>query len=112
MTHKRAEFSEKTKGMALERSRGFCEGCGQPLVKGAYTYDHIIPDWMGGKNILSNCQVLGHCCDKPKTANDAKVRAKVKRIIKKEAGIIRPKGKIKSRGFQGCRKFNGTVIFK
>ena len=113
----RTEFTKKTKLAALERAAGRCEGviqdgsrCPNPLVKGQTTHDHIIPDWMGGNNSLENSQVLCRGCDKPKTATDAKNRAKVKRIIKKREGTMRPKAKIKSRGFGGWRKFNGKIV--
>jgi 5-methylcytosine-specific restriction endonuclease McrA len=89
----RKEFSRATKRAAWERCGGWCEGqiiaangervmfirCNAPL--GAkFTYDHRIPDWIGGDNALDNCQVLCPACDKPKTAIDQGVIAKSKRI--------------------------------
>lgn len=97
----RQEFSAKTKDQAFERSGGFCEGCGLPLQPGRITYDHRIPDWMGGEPTLENCQVLGWCCDKPKTAKDQGDIAKVKRIRRRDNGIRRPRTITRWRNFRG-----------
>lgn len=100
----RQEFSAKTKDQAYERSGGLCEGelesgmrCGLPLQAGRITYDHRIPDWMGGEPTLENCQVLGWCCDKPKTAKDHGDIAKTKRVRRRDRGITSPKRKIPQR---------------
>lgn len=90
----RQEFPLRVKREAFDRCKGKCEGvvtgghrCGLPLQKGKITYDHVVPDWMGGEPTLENCQVLGWCCDKPKTAKDQRDIAKTKRIINKDNGI-------------------------
>lgn len=116
----RREFPQAVKDAAWKRCGGLCEGvlengsrCGLIVVRGTGTrFDHIIPDWMGGDNTLENCQVLGLCCDKPKTARDQKNIAKAKRIIKKREGRMRPKKQIKSKGFGGWRTFSGKLITK
>lgn len=107
----RTEFSAKTKEAALQRSGGLCEcqkedgtRCGLPLRPGKIVYDHRNPDWLGGDNSLSNCQVLGWCCDKPKTAKDQADIAKVKRIRRLENGIRKP------RTITRWRKFNREVV--
>lgn len=104
----RQEFSSKTKDQAFERSGGFCEGtkedgsrCGLPLQPGRIRYDHRIPDWLGGEPTLENCQVLGWCCDKPKTANDQATIAKTKRVLRKHLGIRRAGRTIPGRRFDG-----------
>ena len=92
--HTRTEFTQATKDSALKRSGGCYEGqlpdgslCRLPLQRGRITYDHRITDFMSSDNSLENCQVLGWCCDKPKTARDQGDIAKVKRVIRKDNGI-------------------------
>lgn len=114
----RREFSERTKAQAWARCKGRCECCsfdlkiGFALMKARsgsrppFTFDHRIPDWMGGKNDLANCQVLCWLCDKAKTAGDQKQIAKSKRIIKKNSGRAKSK-----RGFRMWRKFNGEIVY-
>jgi 5-methylcytosine-specific restriction protein A len=65
----RQEFPAKVKDQAFARSKGLCEkrGCGLPLQVGKFTYDHILPDALGGKPVLANCQVICRACDKIKT---------------------------------------------
>jgi len=97
----RREFPAKVKAKAFARCGGFCEGthpdgsrCGLKLQTGRFRYDHRIPDWMGGEPMLDNCQVLGWCCDRPKTAKDQGDIAKVKRVRDRHIGIKRqPKGR-------------------
>lgn len=100
----RQEFPAKVKERAYERCNGKCEGCGAPLQKGRFTYDHRIPDALGGEPTLDNCQVLGWCCDKPKTAGDQTVIAKVKRIRRRERGVKKP------RSITRWRKMNGEPV--
>lgn len=103
----RKEFSAKTKLAAWQRCGGLCEmpGCGGKLRPGKFTYDHRIPDQMGGEPTLENCQIICHACDKPKTAKDMGDIAKVKRINRREAGIRKP------RSITGWRRFNGTAVY-
>jgi hypothetical protein len=107
----RREFTTKTKRIAYERCHingvPCCEKCKAPLQIGRFTYDHIDPDYFSKDNSLENCQVIGWCCDKPKTAKDQKDIAKVKRIRDRFTGIKKPKV-----GFRGSRKFNGEVTWR
>lgn len=104
----RQEFSRKTKRDAFMRAGGHCEGtlpngsrCGCKLTVGKMTYDHRIPDWMGGEPTLENCQVLCSPCDKAKTAQDAADRAKAKRREDSHRGIKEsPRQQIRSAGFR------------
>jgi len=68
----RTEFTAKTKLQAFQRANGTCEsaGCGAKLTPGKFTYDHRIPDQLGGDNSLENCQVICSVCDKEKTRRD------------------------------------------
>jgi hypothetical protein len=67
---KRSEFSSKTRDQAYARAKGKCENhaCGLPLQIGKFAYDHILPDALGGKPTLANCQVLCSDCHGAKTA--------------------------------------------
>lgn len=106
----RKEFSDKTKTAAFERSKidgvPCCEKCKAPLQAGRFTYDHIDPDYFSKDNSLENCQVLGWCCDKPKTAKDQGDIAKTRRIIKRRAGIK------KRSSFRGWRTFSGEIRWR
>lgn len=96
----RREFSRSTKLSAYERSEGKCDGCGLPLQKGRFHYDHIIADAHGGGNSLDNCQVLCLACHGEKTPTDTRLAAKIKRQKARDVGAEAPKQKIQSRGFQ------------
>jgi 5-methylcytosine-specific restriction endonuclease McrA len=61
--------------------------------------DHRIPLWMGGADDDANLRFFCPACDKPKTAKDATVRAKVKRIIAKSDPDTRKPSRMKSRPF-------------
>src|SRR6266702_2903557 len=89
----RQEFTRKVKAAAFARSGGRCEGCGLKLQVGRFVYDHRDPDWMGGDNDLDNCQILGWCCDKPKTAKDQGDIAKIKRVRDKHIGAKTARGR-------------------
>lgn len=113
----RHEFTRKTKVAAYERCKingiACCEGvlpsgerCGLPLQVGRFTYDHRDPDFFSSDNSLENCQVLGWCCDRPKTAKDQGDIAKVKRVRDKHIGAFP-----KHRGFRGWRRFNGERVW-
>lgn len=107
----RREFSAKTKVLAFQRSGGRCEGilangkrCGLKLQTCRITFDHRIPDQLGGEPTLQNCQVLGWCCDRPKTKTDQGNIAKAKRRERKHVGIRKP------RSITRWRKFNGDAV--
>lgn len=96
----RREFTRKTKREAWERCKvdgvPCCEGvrpdgvrCGLPLQRGRFTYDHRNPEYFSKDNSLENCQILGFCCDKPKTKTDQRTIAKSRRIQDRGKGIKR-----------------------
>jgi 5-methylcytosine-specific restriction enzyme A len=88
--HTRREFPAEVKRAAYARAAGRCETCTAPLRPGKYTYDHTIPDWMGGEPVLDNCQVLCSSCDHRKTyRRDIPEIAKGKRIHDRHIGIKR-----------------------
>lgn len=63
--------------------------------------DHIVPlkDASGG-NRETNLQLITDETHKPKTAAEAKARAKERRIHERDRGYVRPKSKWQSRGFE------------
>jgi hypothetical protein len=88
---KRQEFPAKVKVAAFERCKGRCEGCTAPLRPGKFRYDHRIPDALGGKPTLENCQVLCLACDAPKTnGQDIPAIAKANRVRSKFIGAKAP----------------------
>ena len=64
----RRAFPDKVKLAAFHRAAGKCERCTARLYAGKFHYDHCIPDAMGGKPTLENCQVLCTACHGCKTA--------------------------------------------
>ena len=107
----RSEFSKATKREALQRSGMLCEAvderygldagkrCNGPLAYGVQ-FDHVIADSHGGEPSLDNCAAVCPDCHKTKSASyDTPVAAKIKRIRDKHLGIVRPKGRLQSRGF-------------
>lgn len=102
-----------------ERDIGLCWLCGEPCdIEGPdVRYDHRNPLWITRDDSDEGISPAHTACDKPKTAIDQKIIAKVKRIIRKgdpetrkpPRMVSRPFGK--SRGFdKGLRKrMNGTV---
>ncbi len=66
----RQEFPRKVKVAAFERAAGRCEKCTARLAVGKFHYDHRIPDALGGKPVLENCEVLCTACHGAKTAKE------------------------------------------
>lgn len=109
----RREFSTQTKRDAYERSEGLCEGilssgerCNVNLKHKPHHYDHIVPDGIGGKNDLQNCQVLCKPCHKAKTDKiDIPIIAKSKRVRDRHSGIKKP------RTIRAWRRFDGSPVY-
>lgn len=101
----RQEFPAKVKVAAFERADGRCQSCTALLYVGKYTYDHITPDWMGGQPTLENCQVICSACDRTKTTRDQHNIAKSKRVIRRHAGVKKP------RTIRAWRKFSGEAVY-
>jgi 5-methylcytosine-specific restriction enzyme A len=103
----RREFSAKVKLAAFQRCDGLCEmpDCGAKLRPGKFTYDHRVPDQLGGEPTLDNCQVICRECDREKTGQDAGDIARAKRRERKHVGIRKPTT------FKGWRRFSGEIVF-
>ena len=74
--------------------------------------DHIIPLELGGADEDFNLEGLCKEHHRAKTNADLKRISKARRLRKKEAGEVRAKRPIQSRGFSTTlrRLFNGTVV--
>ena len=107
----RAEFPQAVRKAAWKRADGICEcGCGRPFdldhPKGCPTYDHELPDYLGGANDLDNCKCIRVDCHQTKTAQEDMPRIKkVRREQKRRTGTDRRKAKIP------YRKFNGEPVW-
>jgi hypothetical protein len=98
----RKEFSRSIKVAAVKRAMRegevYCEQCGV-MTKGRFEIDHDKEDYYGGEPTLENARVLCISCHSSKTAKNAKIIAKTRRLEASNVGATRPKGQIKSRGF-------------
>ena len=109
----RSEFPKSVRRQAFERAKGRCQKCTAPLFPGRYRYNHILPDALGGKPVLDNCEVLCLNCDAPVTyeqdipriAKADRARAKIMDGQKRKSRPIPG-----SRGTRWKRKLNGTVV--
>jgi 5-methylcytosine-specific restriction endonuclease McrA len=96
------------------RRKGLCAWCGLPveMIGPGVVYDHHIPLTLGGADEDDNIRPLHtRPCDKIKTAFDAKVIAKVRRLRANREGKAKSGQSMKSRPFPKDlrRKVNGTV---
>ena len=109
----RREFTLKVKNAAFDRCKGHCEmdGCGLELQTGRFTYDHRVPDWIGGDATLENCQVICRACDKAKTAKDQGDIARVRGVRDRHIGAHRSRNPLPGgRDSPLKRKIGGGVV--
>jgi HNH endonuclease len=120
----RRNFSSKTKALIRERSGGVCEVHLVPRCmyralpatckrQGAEV-DHITPAYVEGPPTVENGAFLCGLCHKLKTVTDNKMAKKSNRLKGNTQADRRAQrgSSMKSRGFQGSRKFDGTVKWK
>lgn len=104
----RMEIPKRVKLEVLVRAGGpadpRCEGtdgkpCGLSLRGKPMEYEHVFPEWLHTTPkkdrppiTAKDVRLNGHCCHKPKTAREAKERAKDYAVLEKHNGI-RPKRK-------------------
>lgn len=101
----RREFPTRIKVAAFERCGGRCERCGADVGATAQ-YDHVLPCALGGEPTLSNIECLCKTCHALKThKTDVPMIAKGKRVRAKHIGAA-----VKSRGFRGWRRFDGSIV--
>ena len=81
-----------------------CEKCDAPCHSGRYEIDHIVADAFRQDQrsplTAADGQLLCHPCHKAKSAVDKANIERAKRRSDKAKGVIRPAGKLKSRGFE------------
>lgn len=112
----RAEFPVSVRRAALARAAGICEcGCGRPFTdhpQECPTYDHDLPDYLGGKPTLENCKALRVDCHKLKTRDqDMPHIVKARRGQKDRQGLQPIKRKIPGSKGTGLRKkMDGSVV--
>ena len=83
----------------IQAAQGHCAACrAQTRV---LVPDHVIPIAIGGDDTVENGQALCEACHRSKTAKDAGIIAKCRRIRNRRLGI--PRGRWK-------RKVDGTVV--
>jgi 5-methylcytosine-specific restriction protein A len=83
----------------FEAHGGVCYLCGEKIgPTEAWDEEHVIDRWTSADDSLENRRPAHRdTCHKSKTAADAKVRGKIKRIIAREDGTRRPRQKIAQR---------------
>jgi hypothetical protein len=129
---KRPAISPKMKvDVALEQAGGwvYCPLCAGPLrPEHPRILEHMVPHKLGGDTDTENLRWVHKECAATKTngnkatsaGGDLHKIAKAKRLAKARdemAAVIagekqKTPGKIKSRPFQGHRKFNGSIVRK
>ena len=120
---KRPHISTATKvNVAIEQAGGWirCALCSGPLRPDEpRILEHMVPHELDGSSEEENLRWVHNECAAKKTngnkatsaGGDIHKIAKAKRLaLAREA--IREPGKIKSRGFQGSRKFNGEIKWR
>jgi 5-methylcytosine-specific restriction protein A len=106
----RSEFPRVVMRLAFEQAAGLCANCHGHLYAGKFQYDHRIPDSIGGKPTLENCQVLCNACHGLKTALvDTPRAAKTKRQGDKHIGAM-PKRRSALSHPTLRKKMNGEVV--
>ena len=120
---KRPHISVKTKvDVALRQAQGcaICPLCRMQLLpEQPRVFEHMVPfAWTLGHVTDDLAWVHKECADKKTYGNKATCAdgdihkiAKAKRLATKHSQPNQP-GTIKSRGFQGSRKFNGEIIWR
>lgn len=106
--HPDQEIPRLVKTRIWLREGGICYLTGRKIEVGdSYEFEHVIALNCGGQHRESNIRLALTDPHREKTAQDADVGAKIKRIHAKHHGYW-PKSKapLKSRGFERTRRFN------
>lgn len=95
----------RVKKRIYDKHNGICHICGLPIKIGeTFHADHVIALIEGGENRESNLKPAHGHCNLAKAAVETKRKAKVERIAQKHIGARKPKGELKSRGFEKHEK--------
>jgi len=119
---KRPHISVKTKvSVAIEQAMTItCPLCWYPLTASDdRILEHMVPHELGGASDITNLRwVHKECAAKKTNGNKATVAggdihkiAKAKRLATKHSQP-KPLGTMKSRGFQGSKRFNGEINWR
>jgi 5-methylcytosine-specific restriction enzyme A len=103
-----AKVPERVRQRIFKRHDGICHICGGPIQGKAWDADHVKALDDNGEHRESNLAPAHKPCHLGKTAKENSTRAKAKRIEQKHTGARRPKGSIKSRGFNPVEKAEKT----
>ena len=110
----RKAIPKRIKAEAWQQADGRCQSCGITLHGGDFAYDHVLPVALGGKNELSNVQVLCDPCHISKTSGDVARISKADRQGARSGQYAKRKkrgtGQIKSAGFKRWRRFDGSIV--
>jgi 5-methylcytosine-specific restriction endonuclease McrA len=107
---KRKRLSPKARASILERQAGLCAICARPGQR--WEFDHEIQLAIGGADAVENLRALCRACHAEKTAKDATIRAKVKRLIRTRTGErsrARKGPPLRSKPFAAWRGLDGTI---
>jgi 5-methylcytosine-specific restriction endonuclease McrA len=109
----RKAIPKETVRTIMGRSNGRCEYIGGCTEVGA-EIDHIIPQALGGSNEAENLALLCQDHHAEKTKLDVNMIAKADRQGGRAGRQKRRKDKpkMKGRGFQGWRKFDGSIVYR
>lgn len=89
-----------------------CQICGNPEYVAVIQIDHELPLIFGGEHDAdTNLRPVCVPCHARKSAKETIGVRKADRVAKKHSNP-KPAGKIKSRPFQGSRKFNGQINWR
>ncbi|MCJ2020572.1 HNH endonuclease [Methylobacterium sp. E-065] len=113
----RTNFRPDVRKAARDRAAGKCEGvmptglrCEAVLVAGFYIFDHVLPDYLGGRADLDNCQVLCKDCDRAKTAADQSTIADTRRAFDAHHRLRSPRKPMAGGRYDRVRKgFDGIT---
>lgn len=111
MTRRTLSAMDKIRIILAQDGRCAC-GCGEKLRAPHIQFDHINQSALSGDESLENFRALTAEHHKPKTAADARARAKVRRLRAAKEGRPKRKGrKLAGRGFPKhlTRHLDGTV---
>lgn len=97
----RPSLSAAQRVRIFDHHKGVCHLCGLVVKAGEkWHVEHVIPRWQGGPDSIDNMQPAHDDCHAPKTAAEARQRAKEARIRAKHLGCeTKPRKKLQGRGF-------------
>lgn len=92
----------RVKARVFQKYGGVCHRSGRKIMPGeSWDTDHVLAIINGGQNRESNlAPILRDRPHKEKTAEDLKIKSKTARMRAKHLGLVKPKGTIRSKGFE------------